>query len=221
MTGHPHDTSAVNGSGHVMHRGHGPVHDLLAWVFFAGRRASIYRRLSTLSGAGPGDRVIDIGCGDGYLSRQMADRVGPIGTVVGVDPSPEAIERARQMTSNRVCEFAEGVAEDVQAPDSSCDVVVSSLAIHHLAEASRPAAFAEMWRVLRPGGRVLVAEFRPPTNRFALLLTRPFASANMQHNPIQQLPGLIRAAGFDQVRTDDLRPWIHVITAHKPADHLI
>ena len=218
MTSRTHDAPPVSGSGHAMHRGHGPAHDLLAWAFFAGRRASIYRRLSTLSGVGVGDRVLDIGCGDGYFSRRMADRVGPTGTVAGIDPSPEAIERARHLTRRIVCEFAEGVAEDLQAPDGAFDVVVSSLAIHHLAEASRPVAFAQMWRLLRPGGRVLIAEFRPPSTRFGRLLTRPFASTNMQHDPIDQLPAMLTAAGFEDLDTGDLRPWIHFVRARKPAE---
>ncbi|MGI9034303.1 MAG: class I SAM-dependent methyltransferase [Acidimicrobiales bacterium] len=53
----------------------------------------------------------------------------------------------------------------LDAPDGSYDVVVTSLMIHHLPEALRPQAMREMFRVLRPGGRVLVADFRPPAGR--------------------------------------------------------
>jgi len=66
--------------------GQGPVHDVLASAFFAGRRRHVYRELALRSGARPGDRVLDVGCGDGYLTRIMAEAVAPDGRASGVDP---------------------------------------------------------------------------------------------------------------------------------------
>src|SRR5579863_3775730 len=109
------------------HRGHGAAHDLLAWVFFAGRRRAVYRRVVVLSGAQPGDQVLDVGCGDGYLTRLMAEAVGPSGTAVGIDPSAEAITAARRRTNLRNCSFAPGTAQAIEPADGTYDVVVSSL----------------------------------------------------------------------------------------------
>jgi ubiquinone/menaquinone biosynthesis C-methylase UbiE len=59
-----HDTFDADTYGSHMHQG--PAHDVLATLFFGGRRRRVYKELATRSGARPGDRVLDVGCGDGY-----------------------------------------------------------------------------------------------------------------------------------------------------------
>jgi ubiquinone/menaquinone biosynthesis C-methylase UbiE len=199
-------------SGAVMgHRGH----DVFAPIFFCGRRRRVFAGLAAASGARPGDRVLDIGCGTGHFTRVMAEAVAPDGSVQGVDPSGEAITRARRLTGLPNCTFSTGVAEALDAPDGTYDVVVSSLMIHHLPDALRSRALGEMFRVLRPGGSVLVAEFRPPATRIGRRLIGAHSPA-MANNRIDLLAPLIRDAGFDQLRTGDLRPWIHYVQALKP-----
>jgi ubiquinone/menaquinone biosynthesis C-methylase UbiE len=109
--------------------------------------------------------VLDVGCGTGYLTRLMAQAVTPRGTAQGLDPSDEAITQAQRLTRLANCTFADGIAEALDAPDSTYDVVGSSLMIHHLPETLRPQAIGEKFRVLRAGGSVLIAEFRPPASR--------------------------------------------------------
>lgn len=211
------DYHAPSGA-HGMHRGHGgPLHDLLASLFFAGRRRRVYRELARLSGARPGNRVLDVGCGDGYLTRVIAEAVGPAGSTLGVDPSQEAIVRAREVTRAPNCSFATGVAQALDAEGGVYDVVVSALMVHHLPEQARARAFAEMFRVINPGGRVLVAEFRPPKNRFLSLLIRPVTSGPMQRNALHLLPPMLESAGFANIEHGDLRPWIRYVRAQKPA----
>jgi len=81
----------------------------------------------------------------------MAEAVTSAGTAMGGDPSREAIARARRLTRVANCTFSEGIAQALDAPDRSYDVVVSSLVVHHLPETLRPPALREMVRVLRPG----------------------------------------------------------------------
>jgi ubiquinone/menaquinone biosynthesis C-methylase UbiE len=186
-------------------------HDVFAPSFFAGRRRRVFAGLAAASGARPGDQVLDVGCGTGIFTRVMAEAVAPDGSVHGVDPSGEAITQARRLTGVPNCTFSTGV----DAPDGTYDVLVSSLMIHHLPDALRSRALGEMFRVLRPGGSVLVAEFRPPTNRIGRRLIGAHSPA-MANNRVDLLAPLVREAGFDQLRTGDLRPWIHYVQAHKP-----
>jgi ubiquinone/menaquinone biosynthesis C-methylase UbiE len=194
----------------------GPTHDLLAGVFFAGRRRHVYRRLAEISGASPGDHVLDIGCGDDYLTRLLAQAVEPDGLARGIDPSAEAIDRALRITRNRLCTYAQGTALELDAADSTYDVVVSTLVVQNIDEPDRPKALEEMRRVLRPGGTLLIGEFRPPTNQLVRRLVRPVVSPAMLANQIEGLGTLITDAGFDNLITGDLHPWIRYLRAQRP-----
>jgi ubiquinone/menaquinone biosynthesis C-methylase UbiE len=200
-----------------MRHGQGRSHDLISTLFFFGRRRRVFSRLAALSGARPGDEVLDVGCGTGYLTRVMAETVTPDGTALGVDPSPDVIGLARSRSRLPNCTFAEGIAEALDAPDDSYDVVVSSLMIHHLPEAVRPQAIREIFRVLRPGGRVLIADFRPPATRIGrYLLMGHVISPAMRNNPVHLLEPMVREAGFQQVAVGDVRPWLRYVQGVKP-----
>jgi SAM-dependent methyltransferase len=190
------------------------LHKYAAAIWFLGQRRRVYDRLIALSGAQEGDAVLDVGCGTGYLTRRAARAVGPRGRVVGVDPAAPAIAYARGVSPPQ-CEFRVAGAEAIPEPDASFDVVVSSLAIHHIAPEARPVAFGEMHRVLRPGGRLLIADFRPPRNRPLNRLIGALSGPAMQHNPIGQLAGLIADAGFEINDSGDRWPWLRYVQAQR------
>jgi ubiquinone/menaquinone biosynthesis C-methylase UbiE len=163
----------------------------------------VYRRIVALSGARPGDRILDIGCNGGYLARLLAAAVTPGGHVTGVDPSPPAIAHAtRRAPANAA--FAVGAAQDLRWPDGEFDVVTSTLAVHHIPEPDRAAAFGEMFRVTRPGGRLLIADFRP--SRWHR------GPHGMKHAHGIDLAALAEAAGFRVEASGDL-PLLHYIQA--------
>jgi ubiquinone/menaquinone biosynthesis C-methylase UbiE len=207
---HAHPSAETPGI--TLRHGHG--YDLFGSVFFGGRRNAVFTGLAARSGIQDGDRVLDIGCGTGYLTHRLA-KVAPGSTVLGMDPSDSMLTRARHLAPPN-CTFTSGIAEHLPTPDESFDVVTSSLMIHHLPDNLRPTAIGEMFRVLRPGGSVLVADFRPPSSRIGRHLVGALTGPAMEHNPVGLLDSLVTGAGFEQVTTGNLRPWIHYVRATKP-----
>ena len=111
--------------------------------------------VTAAAGIRPGQRVLDVACGTGALTMAVAERVGPEGSVVGLDLNPEMLEVARQK-STRI-DWREAPAEALPFPDAAFDAVVSQFGLMFVAD--RVAALREMWRVLQPDGRLAVAVF--------------------------------------------------------------
>jgi SAM-dependent methyltransferase len=97
----------------------------------------------------PGQRVLDVGCGPGVLTAQLAVRVGAA-EVVAIDPSRPFVESTRQRLPG--VEVCEGSAEDLPFPDDGFDLAVAQLVVHFMSDPV--AGLAEMARVTRPGGLV-------------------------------------------------------------------
>lgn len=77
-----------------------------------------------------GDKVLDIGCGTGYLTKALADLVGSEGKVIGVDPDVQRLEIAKKKYAASNVEFLVGTAEDIPGNDSDYDIIFSSYALH-------------------------------------------------------------------------------------------
>jgi len=107
----------------------------------------------------PGECVLDLGCGAGTDSLVAAVMVGPEGRVTGIDMTPEMLAKARAAAEEmgaRNVEFVEGEAERLPFADESFDVVVSNGVIDLIPD--KEAVFAELSRVVRPGGRMQIAD---------------------------------------------------------------
>jgi ubiquinone/menaquinone biosynthesis C-methylase UbiE len=181
-------------------------------IMFAGRRGRVYDRIVVLSGVQPGDSVLDVGSSSGYLTFRLAAAAGPSGRVTGVDPSQPAIAYARRRARPGVT-FMVGVAQDLGLPDASFDVVTCTLAMHHIPARQRQAAFAEMYRVTRPGGRLLTADMA------SLLHSRgrPEPREQQATEAADPLPDLATAAGY-QVESAGKLPLLRYIVAVRPQE---
>ena len=107
----------------------------------------------------PGETVLDLGAGGGIDVLLSARRVGPTGRAYGLDMTDEMLELARRNAAEagaKNVEFLKGYMEEIPLPNSSVDVVISNCVIN--LSVDKPAVFAEIARVLKPGGRVGVSD---------------------------------------------------------------
>src|SRR5919199_2669027 len=123
----------------------------------ASARAKQERYLQLLTPS-PGERVLDLGCGSGGFGRVVAPLVAPGGRVIGVDRAPEAVNLARRLsdgveTAGLAFEWADG--HDVPFADASFDAAACISVLSFCEDPGR--VLAELYRVLCPGGRLLVA----------------------------------------------------------------
>lgn len=152
------------------------------------------------------DRILDVGCGTGTLTLLAARQLGAQGTITGIDAAPRmiAIAQRKAQAQGSAALFRAAVAESLPFADGTFTVVVNSMFCHHIDLALKRAAFAEMHRVLAPGGRLITADIDRPTTFLGWitgwagrwLLLQPELGDNLQG----LLPGLISEAGFDHVR---------------------
>ena len=179
-------------------------------VGLLGFRRRVFDGLVVLSGAAPGERVLDVGCGTGYLTKRMARAVTPGGALVGIDPSEPMVAFATR-TAPPVCSFHVAGAEAIPEPDGSFDLVVSSLAVHHIPAHLRPAAFREMHRVLRPGGRLLIADLRPAGSR----LSAAFSAHKVADDTVERVTALATDAGFRITGAGTRRPRLYYLQGQR------
>lgn len=147
-----------------------------------------------------GDSVLDVGCGTGGVTLPAKIRAGKDGKVYGIDPAPEMIAVARSKAARKGLDidFRIGVIESLPFPDASMDVVTSSLMIHHLPDDLKMRGLTEIYRVLKPGGRLLVFDFMRPTKSF---LNHLMINLTMHHGlnfGIEDLPKMLKDAQFSK-----------------------
>jgi len=181
----------------------------------------------TQSGIQPGDVVLDLGSGGGIDCFLAAKRVGPTGRVIGIDMTDAMLQRARanaaRLNATNV-EFRQGHIEALPVDDGSVDLVISNCVIN--LSPDKPRVFAEMFRALRPGGRVSVSDIvtdgamQPEVARDLESWSACVAGALT----VADYAGGLAAAGFVEVKVESKSgpapapglPFSALITARKP-----
>lgn len=158
---------------------------------------------TALASLNPGETVVDLGSGAGFDALLSAEKLGPEGRFIGVDMTPEMLERARTNAVKagfaRTVEFREGLIENLPVASDSVDVVISNCVINLSPDKGQ--VFREAYRVLKPGGRLAVSD---------IVLSKPLPAdiAKVAESWIACVGGALvedeyfghmRAAGFENI----------------------
>jgi ubiquinone/menaquinone biosynthesis C-methylase UbiE len=162
-------TPAHATTGRVLH-GAG-LYDFLAFLFTRGRERHLRERLIQLACLDPGDTVLDVGCGTGTLAVAAKKRVGSAGAVFGIDASRAMVAKAIRKAARAGVDvaFTKAFVEALPFPDARFDAVFSTMMLHHLPRQVRRQCTAEIRRVLKPRGGLLVVDFGRPQGRPGIL----------------------------------------------------
>jgi demethylmenaquinone methyltransferase/2-methoxy-6-polyprenyl-1,4-benzoquinol methylase/phosphoethanolamine N-methyltransferase len=176
-------------------------YDLLTNVLTLGQANRL--RTMTIENAllKPGESVLDVGCGTGGVTIPARQRVGSTGKAAGIDPSPEMIAVARQKAQRKGLEidFRIGVIEALPYPDATFDVVTSSLMMHHLPDNLKVSGLAEIYRVLKPGGRLLIADMlSPKSSTHQRLLATMFMHRSLETG-LEDMQDTLKGAGIQKI----------------------
>lgn len=172
------------------------------------REAEFKRRVLAEAELNPGERVLDLACGTGTLAI-MAKQAQPKAEVVALDGDPEILRRARQKAAEAGIEigFDHGLSTKLPYPDHSIDAVLSTLFFHHLTLPAKQLTAIEIARVLKPGGRLRVADWGRPHDR---LMAALFLGVRLldgfdqtRANVAGGLPAVFTDAGLDHVEEID------------------
>jgi SAM-dependent methyltransferase len=173
----------------------------------------------------PGEHVLDLGSGGGIDVLLSARRVGPTGRAYGLDMTPEMLQLARANQARAGVtnvEFLEGRIEAIPLPDQAVDVVVSNCVIN--LSTDKPAVFAEAHRVLRPGGRLAIADVVAERDPDPELQADDAAWAACVAGAVtrSRYRDQLDSAGFSDIEITDSHPvaegfWSVFVRATKPA----
>ncbi len=184
-------------------------------------------RICDAAGIGPGQQVLDVACGTGSATREASGRVGPAGAVTGIDRNPDMLRVARARGDGIT--WVDGMAEALPFADGSFDRVLCQFGLMFFED--RSGALGEMVRVLRPGGRAVVAvwdavDTSPGYAAMIALLDRMFgkAAADALRAPFvladrTRLGEVLRGAGWENAavsvhggiaRFPSIREWVRM-----------
>jgi ubiquinone/menaquinone biosynthesis C-methylase UbiE len=180
-----------------------PLYDWLAPLMTLGMETRLHRHvLRRLDLSGPLS-VLDVGCGTGTLTRQLIAALPAGGGrwVVGVDAAEAMIRVARRKGAGLPgLQFDAALAEDLPYPAGCFDRAVSTFFFHHLDLGLKRRSLAELWRVLRPGGRAVIVDVDVPYNAFGALCAYAgywlFRQAEIKENIDGKLREAIQASPF-------------------------
>jgi len=162
LSQHTHQ-SAPETTGRTIHWA--KYYDRFVKFLTLGRENNLRAEMIRLASIHPGETILDVGCGTGTLTLLAKTAAGDRGVVHGIDAAPEMIDTAQQkaVRKGQKVDFQVSAIEALPFEDSTMDVVLSSLMFHHLPDDLKVRGLAEVHRVLKPGGHVLIVDMKGET----------------------------------------------------------
>jgi len=165
-----------------------------------GREDNLRKMTVNLAQIKPGDSVLEIGCATGTLSLAAKRQVGPTGRVCAIDIISGMIEVSREKAkqANLEVDFQLGSIEKIPFPDEQFDEVICSFMIFHMSEKVRSKGIEEIYRVLKPQGKLMVLDLALPTKPVSRVILKLFLGFMLKHE-LKELQPSMESTGFSKI----------------------
>jgi len=197
-------------------------YDKVVWLMSLGKGQEFRELTVDLAQIKPGDRVLDVGCGTGDLTMAAKALTGPDGKVYGTDASPEMIEQAQRKVDQAGVDvtFQVDLIENITFPDNQFDIVLSSLMMHHLTDDLKREGLAEIYRVLKPGGRIMIVDMESSSSgsvfqKFSDLMIQLHGGHKAMQDNVKSLIPFVETAGFTDVETGKINRQLSFVAGKK------
>lgn len=167
----------------------------------------------------PDDKILDVGCGTGIFLELLKKKY-PVVSVIGIDPDQEALSIAsKRLSLFQNVKLIKAFAEALPFENESFDIVFSTLVFHHLPNDVKQKAVAEIYRVLKPRGKVVIVDFGTSKHRNKYRFITFWENFEYLEGNLKGLiPEFMKQTGFENIEEDSIRwPVIHLIKAQAAA----
>jgi ubiquinone/menaquinone biosynthesis C-methylase UbiE len=177
-----------------------PSYDSYMKKMTFGQERALREMTVNLAQVKPGDCVLEVGCGTGTLTLAAKRQAGPSGKVFGIDIIPGMIELSQRKAAqaNADITFQSGSIDNIPFPADQFDVVMCSFMIFHMSEMTRRKGMAEIYRVLKPQGRLLVLDLALPTQPLPRAIAQMLFGGMLDHD-LKELRPLMETSGFSGI----------------------
>jgi ubiquinone/menaquinone biosynthesis C-methylase UbiE len=181
-------------------------YDLYMKRITLGREDALRTMTVNLAQVKSGDCVLEVGCATGTLTIAAKRQAGPSGKVFGIDIIPGMIERSQQKAAqaNLDVTFQLGSIGNIPFPENYFDVVMCSFMMFHMSEEVRRKGIEEIYRVLKPKGRLLVLDLNLPAHGVSRAIAKIFLGFMLKHDLKELLP-FMKSSGFSEIQVSQAK----------------
>jgi ubiquinone/menaquinone biosynthesis C-methylase UbiE len=175
-------------------------YDLYMKRITLGREDALRKMTVNLAQVRQGDCVLEVGCATGTLSLAAKQQAGQKGRVFGIDIIPGMIEVSQKKAAQAKLDviFQLGSIDNIPFPNDNFDVVMCSFMIFHMSEKVRNKGIEEIFRVLRPQGRLLVLDLALPPNPVSRVILKLLLGFMLKHD-LSELRPVMESSGFSKI----------------------